>query len=89
MMTGLNLRISVLGSISPGSEGATYTVIYTESTATGFGGSGEVTVGPLPVPRMDADGAWFNFYEIKADWLGNLLTTPGSATSQPYDVVGG
>ena len=80
-MAGTHLTITALGSIS----GATYTVVYTVPTPSGFSGSQAVTVGPIPVPINDGV-SYFSDIKIKADWAGNEFTNAGSASSDPFSI---
>ena len=82
-MSGLHLRIQALASLS----GATYTVVYTDPTLRGFSGSQNMTAGPVPVPQRDSSGNWYSYFKIKAAWLGNAKTKPGSATSSPVALL--
>jgi hypothetical protein len=79
-MEGNFLTISALGSLN----GATYTVVWTEPSATSFGGSADITFSPIPVPVFDGNGNWYQYFKVKVDWLGNEFTNPGSATSDRW-----
>jgi hypothetical protein len=85
-MAGDHLRVSALASIS----GATYTPVGSNLApayiaSTNFGGSTEITVGPIFAARQDADGTPYNYYKIQADWDGNEYTNAGSATSEVWN----
>lgn len=78
-MTGVNLQVTALASLS----GATYTPVYTVPGTLSFNGTQDTTPALLPVPWRDDNGNLFSYYKLRADWLGNEATNPGTAESQP------
>ena len=81
-MNGNRLTLTALARISGETS---YTVVWTSSAPVGFSGSADITVSPIVVPEQDQFGHWYEFFKVRAEWLGNDYTNPGSAESVDFD----
>lgn len=74
-MTGYRLTFDVFASVT----GVTYTPVYTSPSKLGFMGK-QLTSLVATVPVYDpASDDFYNFYKVRATWVGNRFTYPGSA----------
>lgn len=74
-MTGYRLTFNVSASVT----GVTYTPVYTSPSKLGFMGKQLVSlVATVPVFDPVSDD-WYNYYKVRATWVGNGFTYPGSA----------